>query len=565
MQKHVVRGREFVAPGPGAWEVEGAHFPRPLTRLAQRAILGNFEAGFSASTAKYGLGLDHLKPAYVHSCTYMQAVPFGAPPGAVKPPPKLVFQLLTRLHPGLRRRLRLSEKAMAERKWRSELVRWDTEVKPAAERAHQALQAIDVAALDDDGLGRHLQACFDQVGRMVVQHHDFTIDCALPIGDLLAHVHAWTGLAPAEVLQCLRGSTRISLGFAADELARLTDALRTTPEAARALSDERPPRSALDALLATPGAVGEAAKAYVERVGNRVIGYDIADLRAIEMPEMLVKAVRAALEGAKPRADDGNERVARLRERVPEAHRATLDALLAEARFVNRLRDERGFYSESWALGLLRRAVLEVGRRAEAGGRLDSAVLAIDADLDELLALLSGSGGPSSEALRERATWRKTFSLTDAPPWLGAPPPKPPPAEWLPAHARRAARATDAFLSALFDEAPPVADPVSVRGLPVSPGTYEGVARIVVDERDFGRLQPGDVLVTRATSPTFNVVLPLLGALVTDRGGQLCHAAIVAREYGLPGVVGTREATRRIADGARVRVDGQTGEVLVLP
>ena len=81
---------------------------------------------------------------------------------------------------------------------------------------------------------------------------------------------------------------------------------------------------------------------------------------------------------------------------------------------------------------------------------------------------------------------------------------------------------------------------------------------------EFDRIQPGDVLVTRMTSPYFNVVLPLLGAIVTDRGGQLCHAAIVAREYGIPGIVGTREATARIADGARVRVDGSTGEVRLL-
>ena len=63
------------------------------------------------------------------------------------------------------------------------------------------------------------------------------------------------------------------------------------------------------------------------------------------------------------------------------------------------------------------------------------------------------------------------------------------------------------------------------------------------------------------TTPYFTVVLPLLGAIVTDRGGQLSHAAIVAREYGIPGIVGTREATRTIPDGARVRVDGRTGEV----
>ena len=59
-------------------------------------------------------------------------------------------------------------------------------------------------------------------------------------------------------------------------------------------------------------------------------------------------------------------------------------------------------------------------------------------------------------------------------------------------------------------------------------------------------------------------MLPLLGAIVTDSGGLLSHSAIVAREYGIPGVVGTREATERIADGARVRVDGVAGEVAVL-
>ena len=84
------------------------------------------------------------------------------------------------------------------------------------------------------------------------------------------------------------------------------------------------------------------------------------------------------------------------------------------------------------------------------------------------------------------------------------------------------------------------------------------------DEADFGRIQRGDILVTRATSPYFNLVLPLLGAIVTDRGGQLCHAAIVAREYGIPAVVGTREATRLVRDGARLRVDGTRGEVTVL-
>ena len=120
------------------------------------------------------------------------------------------------------------------------------------------------------------------------------------------------------------------------------------------------------------------------------------------------------------------------------------------------------------------------------------------------------------------------------------------------------------MLSNLFRDAETTSTATVIRGLSVNEGVYEGTARLIEDASQFERLQKGDVLVTRATAPYFNVVLPLLGAIVTDRGGQLCHAAIVSREYGIPGVVGTKEATRLIPDGARVRVDGTKGEVVVL-
>jgi pyruvate,water dikinase len=103
-----------------------------------------------------------------------------------------------------------------------------------------------------------------------------------------------------------------------------------------------------------------------------------------------------------------------------------------------------------------------------------------------------------------------------------------------------------------------------LRGLAASHGVYEGPARLIAGPTQFGRIVKGDVLVTQSTTEAFNILLPLLGAIVTDAGGLLSHSAIVAREYGIPGVVGTREATDRIQDGARVRVDGNKGEVTVL-
>jgi pyruvate,water dikinase len=103
-----------------------------------------------------------------------------------------------------------------------------------------------------------------------------------------------------------------------------------------------------------------------------------------------------------------------------------------------------------------------------------------------------------------------------------------------------------------------------LRGRAAGPGVYEGIARRVAGPADFHRIVRGDVLVTESTSEAFNILLPLLGGVVTDAGGLLSHAAIIAREYGIPGVVGTREATTLIPDGARVRVDGGAGEVTVL-
>jgi len=125
-------------------------------------------------------------------------------------------------------------------------------------------------------------------------------------------------------------------------------------------------------------------------------------------------------------------------------------------------------------------------------------------------------------------------------------------------------QATGIAMGELFGSSEQEHEEHMLRGLAGEPGRLR--RRGTVDLRPY-RVRPivkGDVLVTVSTSEAFNILLPLLGAIVTDSGGLLSHSAIVAREYGIPGVVGTREATERIADGTRVRVDGDAGEVTVL-
>ena len=103
-----------------------------------------------------------------------------------------------------------------------------------------------------------------------------------------------------------------------------------------------------------------------------------------------------------------------------------------------------------------------------------------------------------------------------------------------------------------------------ITGFAASSGVVEGPARIVKSVEEIGRLQQGDILVCQVTNPTWASVFQKISAAVSDIGGSMSHAAIVAREYGLPAVVGTGTATSRIKDGQRIRVDGGRGVVTLL-
>jgi len=103
-----------------------------------------------------------------------------------------------------------------------------------------------------------------------------------------------------------------------------------------------------------------------------------------------------------------------------------------------------------------------------------------------------------------------------------------------------------------------------IRGFAASSGVVEGPARIVKSVAEIGRLQKGDILVCPITNPTWAPIFQKIAGAVSDIGGSMSHAAIVAREFGLPAVVGTGNATARIKDGQRIRVDGGRGVITIL-
>jgi pyruvate,water dikinase len=100
-------------------------------------------------------------------------------------------------------------------------------------------------------------------------------------------------------------------------------------------------------------------------------------------------------------------------------------------------------------------------------------------------------------------------------------------------------------------------------GLAVSAGTVEGRARVILDMAT-ADLEPGDILVTTYTDPSWTPLFVGIGGLVTEVGGLMTHGAVIAREYGLPAVVGVEGATQRIRDGQRIRLHGTDGFVELL-
>jgi phosphohistidine swiveling domain-containing protein len=531
-------------PGPGPWEQDPVHFPRPMTRYFQETHPASFKRGTNDFARFYGMLIDGLQISYVQGFGYNQVLP--APEAEIP------------------QRIQRAEQVFAQKLWREQLRDWDENCKPSAIAMHRELQAIDPDDLSDTELIAYLRRCRDHHSAMIAQHMRFTAGAVLPTGDFLAHVGDWTGLPPSELLGLMRGSAVVSAG-GSDEMERLKKAFADDPSARKLLETDGDPARVLASLRSQGGESGAAVSGYLDLVGNRLIdGFDIAEPSALELPDALLRAIRISVSGEAQVASDIDARIAEVRALIPAAHRDEFDELLGEARLTYRLRDERGVYSDIWAAGLMRRAALAAGRRIAGRGRLATPYQMLDASLDEMCALVAGTGGPSADELASRAEYRATYTAKDVPPSLGPPAPPPPDLAGLPPSVGRVMRAIFIALGHLFGSSQVQNEEKVLYGIAASKGVYEGPARRVSGPSEFGQIAKGDVLVTESTTEAFNILLPLLGGIVTDNGGLLSHAAIVSREYGIPGVVGTREATGRIANGVLVRVDGDAGEVTVL-
>lgn len=399
----------------------------------------------------------------------------------------------------------------------------------------------------EDLAGRSDADCLDQalglwMGRLThyVGFHTAATSLSMSSYDELDGLVKKHGLDSAqELVGGISGVTAAEMG---PELAAIAAGIQALGMGELAL--ERP-AEALAALRTDPRAAEVRGRldTFLRRHGHRgSIEAELLHPRWSEAPELVIVQLAPYLRGAP--APSGEAAAARreaattaLQGRLGWFGRQSLQRALTRAHRFTRMRDN----GQSYIVKLLmpvRRLLAELGRRFAARGWLAREDDVFFLVVEELRAAIGGDAtGVQARADARREAWRHWFTH-DAP-------------------------------DALDAAGEPVETPISeepglLTGVAASRGTVTGVARVVLSPADAGRLLPGEILVTRATDPGWTPVFSVIGGAVLEIGGLLSHGAIVAREYGLPAVVNVPQATRRIADGDRVTVDGTTGRVQVL-
>jgi pyruvate,water dikinase len=387
----------FEPPSPGSWELDATHHPRPVARFITEppaTYEEPFARGFIESLRRYGTLVLYPEYRFINGFAYI----------CVRPAPEEEIP----------QRFENAARAFETKLWREDVRRWDEELKPASIRAHLTLQRIDPKTLDHVALLRHLADCYTHLKRMFEQQYLHVAPALIPTGDFVAQASELSGASPAELLVLTRGSAPVSAG-SEDGLDRLAVAIRDDREADQILASPDEPADVLAALRTRAGAVGDAARAYLEMIECRLVdGFEIGCPCGFELPEVIVKAMRSAVTGV-DREIDIEEETARIRGQVPANERERFDELLAESRHTYRIRDERGVYSSIWAMGLMRRAILAAGERLAAEARIEEPEHLVDATYEEIVSLLGGGEGPTGAELAARARFRATYTAADAP------------------------------------------------------------------------------------------------------------------------------------------------------
>jgi rifampicin phosphotransferase len=550
-----------LAPPDGYWKKEEEHFIAPVSPMFFSIHHENIRDATRAAFGDFGLLIDHLELTYRAGEVYERDQPVGGDSGP--PPPWWVLAAMCRIIPSLRARMNQAEQAVRTDLEAQIFQRWSTEWKSELEQTSSAIRSVDVACLDNRDLAQHLKTIRDLTHRAFYIHFQIGVANLLPVYRLVRLCHDLFGWDEHQALQLLHGSsTESSVG--SRDLDRISGLIQQDSTACAYLMD---PSCELSDFESVHPGIGAEIRAHLDTYGYRMIQNDVMSPTFIEVPAVTLQLLRDRIQkNASARSGQVEHTRSQAEEKATElmrmrsaAERARFEHTLSRAREGYRLREENVYLTLGHPFALLRFAILEAGNRLEREGHLHRTSDVFYGMFDEIHDALLGNGTRmlAENARRRRLEARWTLEHP-GPAMFGTEDP-PPDIRGLPQPSRELHEALIWATRRL--RAPNASENASISGVPASPGTYRGTARVIRSEQDFHRLQPGDVLVCPSTSSSWAVLFGTCAALVTDQGGSLSHPAIIAREHGIPAVVATVTATQEIPDGQTILVDGTNGLV----
>jgi pyruvate,water dikinase len=529
------------------WQLERIHFADPMTAM-DAAYMAIAHDQLNWAFERYGLPVRYHYRLFNHRWFYAIA-PVDAPPE----------ELRVMDERGAANVAAASERL--ERLWNDE---WLPEV-----RQHLAFwEAFDLAGADVARLLAHFDETVARIRRCWQIHFLQTLPVYVAMSALEELCRDLFGdesaLAPYRLTQGL-GNATFESGRA---LWRLSQRALAAPMVRRIL-EERSAGEVPTALEAT--AVGRAflgeLRAYLDRWGKRGDKMGLSYPSWIEDPSPAINQLKDYV--ARPDRDIEAEfaglaearahAVAEARGRVsgyPAAVREQFETALHAGQVATVISEDHNYLIDFQCSYEVRRVLLELGARLALSGALDAQSDVFYLRPDELR--MTAAALPAivqRNPVAERRASVARAGLVMAPRTLGTVPDGPPPGDPV-------ALAVGKF----FGAPPPLTtEPGVLCGHPGSPGRASGPAKVIRSLAEAATLRPGDVLVAESTAPSWTPLFATVAAVVTDTGGVLSHCAVVAREYGVPAVVGTATATELIRDGQTLEVDGDAGLVRIGP
>ena len=441
--------------------------------------------------------------------------------------------------------------------------RWREEIIPEVRGFDEHYLTTDFDSMSVEELAAELDRLVEVRLRCGQLHTIANLPWWMGMMNLIETVRELTGGDDLSALRLVQGYGNKSVE-AGERLWRLSRLAGSIPEVTDTLLTltNAPAEKQLAALADLPsaGPFVQELRGFLEEFGWRSAMFEFSAPTWFEDPAVPLDQIRAFLAmpdydfpaEQRKQTEERERYVAETMARLEPDQRPQLQAAIDAAVDVAPILEDHNYYIDQRVGVLPRRLVLAAGRRLASAGVLRDAAAVFYVRREELRSALLGSHDGltalTEERREEMAAWAQFTppQTVGAPPQVDASPQDEPPDRFWGTHKLRSDR------------------PGELKGNGASAGVGRGPARVLATLSEAGRFQPGDVLVTRTTMPPWTPLFAVASAVVTETGGVLCHAAVTAREYGLPAVLCVESATRLIRDGQPIEVDGSNGTVRIL-